>query len=47
MKLSITFAENAQDFSVSFGELFVVEKTDIPKEYGLITYTQDKIITVT
>lgn len=47
MKIDIKFAENAQFLSASFGELCIVEKTDIPKEYGLITYTQDKIITIT
>lgn len=46
-KLSVKFSEKKQSFNVAFKNFILVEKTDIPKEYGLITYTQDRIITVT
>lgn len=44
-KFNVNFKEVNQKFNVGFGQY--VERTDIPKEYGLITYTQDRIITVT
>ena len=41
------FSEAKRSFEVAFNELVLVERTEIPKEYGLITYTQDRIITIT
>ena len=46
-KITVTFSEKKQSFKAAFKDFILVEKTDIPKEYGLITYTQDRIITVT
>lgn len=45
--IAVNFKENKQKFSASFGEICVIVSDEIPKEYGLITYTQDKIITIT
>lgn len=46
-KIGVKFSEKKQSFNAAFRNFILVEKTDIPKEYGLITYTQDRIITVT
>lgn len=45
IKFNVNFKETDQKINVDFGQY--LERTDIPKEYGLITYTQDRIITVT
>lgn len=47
MRLKVNFTELQARLPCRFNEFVLVEKTDIPKEYGLITYTQDKIITIT
>ncbi len=46
-KFDVKFSKANRSFGVAFNDLVIVERTDIPKEYGLITYTQDKIITIT
>jgi hypothetical protein len=45
--LDVEFSESERFFDSVFKGIILVERTDIPKEYGLITYTQDKIITIT
>lgn len=45
-KFSAKFGETLQPFEVSFSNVVIVERTDIPKEYGRITYDQNKTITV-
>lgn len=47
MIVEVTFSETNESFETSFDEVIVVERVDIPSRYGLITYTQDRIITVT
>ena len=46
-RIPVVFSSIAHDFEVNFSGVCIIERTDIPKEYGLITYTQDKIITIT
>ena len=57
MKLDVAFSEksqtfgavfqgSAQTFGANFKEVQIVHTDEIPKEYGLITYTQDKTIIV-
>ena len=46
-KFDVNFSKVNRNFKAVFNDLVLVERTDIPKEYGLITYTQDKIITIT
>jgi hypothetical protein len=43
----VQFTKTDQYFKTKFQNLTVVERVDIPKQYGLITYTQNKIIKVT
>jgi hypothetical protein len=40
------FGENECLFDAAFGEIHEVEQTNIPSDYGKITYTQDKFIIV-
>lgn len=47
MRIDVKFSKTKQSFDTSFGEVHLIERADIPSRYGLITYTQDKIITVT
>lgn len=44
MELIAVFEETDTHFHADFGEITVVN--EIPKEYGLITYDQNKVITV-
>ena len=57
MILKVGFSESEQNFSTQFKEternldvsfvgVQIVERTGIPKEYGLVTYDQNKTITV-
>ena len=46
-KLDFNFIANERTLNVNFGDVCIIERSDIPKEYGLITYTQDRIITIT
>ena len=46
MKLKVDFKEAEENFMVSFGKVLVIERTEIPPEYGLITYDQNRTITV-
>lgn len=57
MKLAVKFTESEQSFHAQFGEMeksyhasfgnvLVVKRADIPPEYGLVTYHQDRTITV-
>lgn len=46
MILEIDFEEVEQELNVGFEELYEVEKTVIPSDYGKITYNQDKTIIV-
>lgn len=41
-----TFQGENPLFNAEFKNLQLVHTEEIPKEYGLITYTQDRIITV-
>ena len=57
MKIEAIFNEDERQIEAAFtppaqmpsdfGEICVVERVDIPKQYGLITYDQNKTITVT
>jgi hypothetical protein len=40
------FQGSDQTFAANFKEVQIVHTDEIPKEYGLITYTQDKTIIV-
>lgn len=40
------FAELERSFLADFDKVLVVNRTDIPPEYGLITYDQNRTITV-
>ena len=40
------FQGSTQTFGANFKEVQMVHTDEIPKEYGLITYTQDKTIIV-
>lgn len=44
--LNVVFEESNCILDVTFGEFYEVSKPVIPKEYGRITYDQDKTITV-
>ena len=46
-KFEALFKENDQKFEAEFKEIQIVHDGKIPKEYGLITYNQDKTITIT
>ncbi len=46
MKIDVEFKEEKQTFTVDFGEIQKVNTEEIPREYGLITYDQNKNITV-
>lgn len=46
MILDVVFEEIEQEMTVDFGEITRVGTVEIPKEYGLITYDQNKVITV-
>ena len=45
--LDVVFKEIKCAFSAAFGEIQEITSGAIPKDYGKITYTQDKIIYVT
>ena len=40
------FAELDRSFRPDFGEVSIIERTDIPSEYGRIAYDQNRTITV-
>ena len=42
----VKFTESEQALHTDFKNVVVVERTDIPPEYGLITYDQNRTITV-
>lgn len=44
--LNAKFMETERFYNLSFKNVVVVERTDIPPEYGLITYDHNKTITV-
>lgn len=44
--IKVKFAENEQKLGVKFGEVQYVTNNVIPKDYGKITYTQNKTIIV-
>ena len=45
MIIDVVFEETDTVLDVDFDEVIVIH--EIPKEYGLITYDQNKVITVT
>lgn len=47
MEIKVEFEELTAEFEPEFEEIHVVYSSEIPKEYGLITYNQDKTITIT
>ena len=58
MRLNIKFSESAQHFNMkmeetkdffkpSYGNVVIVERVDIPSRYGLVTYDNNRTITVT
>lgn len=46
MHLDAAFSETSQALGADFGNVLIVERTDIPQCYGLITYDQNRTITV-
>lgn len=46
MILDVVFVEEKLEIDVDFGEIVRVNTADIPKEYGLVTYDHNKVITV-
>lgn len=47
MEVRVIFEENEKELSADFGEILQLPTGEIPKEYGLITYDQNRTITVT
>lgn len=48
MKLNVKLEETNSQFNAYFEEVYEIKTPsgEIPKEYGLITYDQERIITV-
>jgi hypothetical protein len=47
MNFEATFQNSDQTFDATFKDVQMVHTDEIPKEYGLVTYTQDQIIIIT
>lgn len=47
MEINIELEELTTEFEPEFEEIQIVYDGEIPKEYGLITYNQDKTLTIT
>lgn len=44
--VNMSDANNTKPFEFGFSEVSVIERTDIPPQYGLVTYDNTKTITV-
>lgn len=46
-RFAVKLEADAHTFAAKFDNVIVVERADIPPQYGLITYDQNRTITVT
>jgi hypothetical protein len=44
--ITAQLTETEQQFSVEFKDVVIIERADIPSRYGLVTYDQNRTITV-